>query len=196
MKKEPFTRDLYIVSDSVDVLIKAVEDGASIVQLRDKKGDENGIIRKAREVLAYKKVQPFLFILNDNPELAKKTGADGVHIGQDMSTTEARAIAGPEMIVGKTTHSLEQARLAVREGADYISVGPVYATPTKPGRPAVGLPYVREAAAHLDIPFVAIGGIDLTNVDEVIGAGAKTIGIVRAHGDARALLERIRGKEK
>ncbi|HEY3276580.1 MAG TPA: thiamine phosphate synthase [Syntrophorhabdaceae bacterium] len=196
MKKEPFTRDLYIVSDSVGVLIKAVEDGASIIQLRDKKSDEDEIIRKAHEILAYKKVKPFLFILNDNPELAKKTGADGVHIGQDMSTREARTIAGPEMIVGKTTHSLEQAMLAVREGADYVSVGPVFATPTKPGRPAVGLPYVREAAAHLDIPFVAIGGIDLTNIDEVLEAGAKTVGVVRAYGEAGELLKRIRGGEK
>jgi thiamine-phosphate pyrophosphorylase len=109
-----------------------------------------------------------------------------------MSTLEARAIVGEEMIVGKTTHNLEQGRQAIRDGADYISTGPVYATPTKPGRAPVGLAYVREAAEHLDIPAVAIGGIDLSNVDDVLAAGAKTIGVVRASSDAVELLKRIK----
>lgn len=192
-RRVPFTRDLYIVSDSADVLKKAVDDGALIVQLRDKIGPESVIMEKAQEIRSYKEGRSFHFILNDDPALAVRVSADGVHVGQDMSTEEARRIAGPAMIVGKTTHNMEQARQAVRDGADYISVGPVYATPTKPGRPAVGLGYVREAAENLEIPFVAIGGIDLTNIDDVLEAGAKTIGIVRAHGDAKEMLRRIRG---
>jgi thiamine-phosphate pyrophosphorylase len=192
MKKIPFKNDLYVISTSVDDLKQAVNDGAAIVQLRDKIGDESTVLEKAREIVEYKKVRDFIFILNDDPHLAVKAGADGVHIGQDMSTKDARAIVGSSFIVGKTTHNLEQGRQAIADGADYISTGPVYPTPTKPGRPAVGLAYVREAAQNLDIPAVAIGGIDLTNIDDVLAAGAKTIGVVRSCIDAPELLKRIR----
>ncbi|MRR37931.1 thiamine phosphate synthase [bacterium] len=179
------------MSASLDDLKQAVNDGAAIVQLRDKTGDERTVLEKVRQMVAYKKVRDFVFILNDDPELAVKAGADGVHIGQDMETREARAIVG-DLIIGKTTHNLEQGRQAIADGADYISTGPVYPTPTKPGRAAVGLEYVREAAQNLDIPAVAIGGIDLTNIDDVLAAGAKTIGVVRACTDAPELLKRIR----
>ena len=193
MKKTPFENDIYIISDRVDVLQRAVEEGAAIVQLRDKTEERSAILGKAREIVALKQNRPFIFIVNDDPELAVEAGADGVHVGQDLSTEEARRLVGPGMILGKTTHNLEQARQAIRDGADYISVGPVYATPTKPGRQAVGLGYVREAANNLDIPFVAIGGIDLANIDDVLGAGAKTVGVVRAYGDTKELLARVRG---
>ncbi|HOW53299.1 MAG TPA: thiamine phosphate synthase [Syntrophorhabdaceae bacterium] len=191
-RRVPFTKDLYVVSASVSELKRAVADGAAIVQLRDKTGDEAAVLEKARELTDLRKEKPFVFILNDDPHLAVRAGADGVHIGQDMSTVETRRIIGEEMILGKTTHNLEQGRQAVLDGADYISTGPVYATPTKPGRPAVGLEYVRQAAQHLDIPFVAIGGIDLTNIDDVLAAGARTVAVVRAWRDAAELLKRIR----
>lgn len=191
-RRVPFTKDLYVVSASVSELKQAVADGAAIVQLRDKTGDEAAVLEKARELTGLRKQKPFVFILNDDPHLAVRAGADGVHIGQDMSTVETRRIIGEEMILGKTTHNLEQGRQAVLDGADYISTGPVYATPTKPGRPAVGLEYVRQAAQHLDIPFVAIGGIDLTNIDDVLAAGARTVAVVRAWRDAAELLKRIR----
>jgi thiamine-phosphate pyrophosphorylase len=195
LKHPPFTRDLYIISDSVEVLKKAVEDGATIVQLRDKNADRAVVAEKAREMMAFKSERSFLFILNDDPEFAVECGADGVHVGQDMSTVEARAIVGPDKILGKTTHNLEQGRQAIADGADYISVGPVYVTPTKPGRPAVGLEYVRQAAKYLDIPFVAIGGIDLSNIDGVLEAGAGTIGAVRACTDAPEMLRRIKKRD-
>lgn len=191
-RRIPFAKDLYVVSASVSELKQAVADGAAIIQLRDKTGDEAAVLEKARELTDLRREKPFVFILNDDPHLAVRVGADGVHIGQDMSTVETRRIIGEEMILGKTTHNLEQGRQAVLDGADYISTGPVYATPTKPGRPAVGLEYVRQAAQHLDIPFVAIGGIDLTNIDDVLAAGAKTVAVVRAWRDAAELLKRIR----
>jgi len=187
-----FDRDLYVISDDADVLIKGVRDGAGIIQLRDKSGNRETIIGKAKAILQLKNERPFTFILNDDAALAFELGADGVHVGQDMSTPQTRNIIGPSMILGKTTHNVAQGLEAIREGADYISVGPVYATPTKPGRPAVGLAYVREAVRKLDIPFVAIGGIDLDNIDDVLAAGAKTIGIVRAAGDATIMLQKIR----
>lgn len=192
MKKIPFTNDLYVISDSVAPLKEAIDGGAAIVQLRDKLSGEEIILKKAEEIVAYKKVKAFIFILNDDPALAVRVGADGVHVGQDMSTEETRRIVGKGMIIGKTTHNMEQGRQAILDGADYISVGPVYATPTKPGRPAVGLDYVRAAAEGLAIPFVAIGGIDLSNIDGVLAAGARTIGVVRAYTDTRALIEKIR----
>jgi thiamine-phosphate pyrophosphorylase len=192
VKPVPFVNDLYVVSDSVAALKAALEQGAAIVQLRDKSGDEGVILAKAQEITAFKKTHRFVFILNDDPVLAVKAGADGVHVGQDMLTVDARQVIGESMILGKTTHNLEQAREAVQEGADYISVGPVFATPTKPGRPAVGLEYVREAAQHVSMPFVVIGGIDLSNIGDVLAAGAKTIGVVRAWRDTAELLRRIR----
>jgi thiamine-phosphate pyrophosphorylase len=97
------------------------------------------------------------------------------------------------MLIGKTTHNIDQARKAVSDGANYISAGPVYPTPTKPGRPAVGLEYVREVAAKIELPFVTIGGIDLTNLDVVLEAGARTVGIVRAADQTPQFLEKIRG---
>lgn len=196
MRTTPFTNDLYLISDSVSVLKKAVDEGVSIVQLRDKSENETLIVEKALEMMAYKKVKPFIFILNDDPSLAVKVGADGVHVGQDMSTEEARDIVGEGMILGKTTHNLGQARQAERDGADYVSVGPVYPTPTKPGRPAVGLVYVREASENVRIPFVAIGGIDLSNIDVVLEAGAKTVAVVRAYDQTAELLKRVRGRKR
>jgi thiamine-phosphate pyrophosphorylase len=192
MKKIPFTHDLYVISDVVSALKDAVDGGAAIVQLRDKLSGEEIILEKAQEIIAYKKARSFVFILNDDPALAVRAGADGVHVGQDMSTEETRRIVGEGIIIGKTTHTMEQGKQATLDGADYISVGPVYPTPTKPGRPAVGLDYVRAAAEGLAIPFVAIGGIDLSNIDDVLAAGARTIGVVRAYTDTKVLIEKIR----
>jgi len=180
---------VYVVSDSVDVLIKAINDGARTIQLRDKSGNTETIRTKAIKLVCYKNQKDFTFILNDDPSLAVEVGADGVHIGQDFPTKKAREIIGPNRILGKSTHSLKQGLAAQAERVDYISVGPLFPTPTKPGRPAVGLEYVRLAAANIKIPFVVIGGIDLTNVDEVIKAGAKWIGVVRAADQVPQLLK-------
>ncbi|HEX2967164.1 MAG TPA: thiamine phosphate synthase [Syntrophorhabdaceae bacterium] len=195
MRKIPFSNDLYVVSDSVEQLKKAVDDGATIVQLRDKSSTSTTIVEKSRQILDYRKIRAFKFILNDDPDLAIELRVDGIHVGQDTDTRRTRERIGPHMILGKTTHSLQQAILAAEEGADYVSVGPVYATPTKPGRPAVGLAYVREAALGCKLPFVAIGGIDLTNIDDVLDAGARTVAVVRAWADAAELLQRIRARK-
>ncbi len=190
-----FNNSVYVISDSVSALKKAVDDGAAIVQLRDKSEDSESIQKKALEVAAYKQHRNFIFILNDYPELAVTVKADGVHIGQDLPLDKVRAIVGPDLIIGKSTHSLEQGLEAQNYGADYISVGPVFPTPTKPGRKAVGIEYVREAAQKIRLPFVAIGGIDLGNVDEILNAGAKTIGVVRAAGDVPLFLNKIRRRK-
>ncbi len=142
-----------------------------------------------------------LFILNDRPDLVAAAKADGVHVGQDDTpVAAARAAAGEDAIVGLSSHRPEQLAAALAADGpsrpDYISIGPVWATPTKPGRPAAGLDYVRHAAAHAgDLPWFAIGGIDATNIGEVAAAGASRVVVVRAlrdvsdpQGAARGLL--------
>jgi len=179
---------VYVISDDPARLLRAVDDGATIVQLRDKTADAETIRAKAERIAAHPKRAGFLFFLNDDAALAMEVGADGVHIGQDTDTVQTRRIIG-HALLGKTTHSLEQAQQAAQDGADYISAGPVYPTPTKPGRPAVGLEYVRAVVEWGQLPFVAIGGIDATNIDDVLAAGARVIGIVRA--DAQTILRKI-----
>jgi thiamine-phosphate pyrophosphorylase len=122
-----------------------------------------------------------LFLVNDRIDLALAVDADGVHLGQgDLPVAVARRLLGPERLIGRSTHALEQLRQAVAEGCDYAGVGPVHATPTKPGREPVGLAYVRAAAAEAPIPCFAIGGIDAGNLAEVRAAGAERVAVVRA----------------
>jgi thiamine-phosphate pyrophosphorylase len=122
-----------------------------------------------------------LFILNDRPDLVDATGADGVHVGQDdTAVSEARAIVGRDRLIGLSTHNPQQVDSATSADVDYFAVGPVHETPTKPGRPAVGLELVRYAADHATVPFFAIGGIDTTNVTAVADAGATRVAVVRA----------------
>jgi thiamine-phosphate pyrophosphorylase len=128
-----------------------------------------------------------LFWLNDRPDLAEACGADGVHVGQDdMPALEARRLVGADVLVGLSTHLPEQLDRALARGvADQLSVGPVWETPTKEGRPAAGLTYVSHAAQVAgDLPWFAIGGIDLGNVRDVMAAGASRIVVVRAIRDA------------
>ena len=124
-----------------------------------------------------------LFIVNDDPTLARTCRADGLHLGQDdMPVAEARAALGSDLLIGLSTHSREQIDAAA--GADYISVGPVWETPTKEGRPAVGLELVGYAAEKAPLPFYAIGGIDPANAAQVVEAGARRLAVVRAIRDA------------
>ena len=141
-----------------------------------------------------------LFILNDRPDLVAACAADGVHIGQeDGSAADARAAVGPDRIIGRSTHSPEQGAAAEADpDVDYLAVGPVHMTPTKPGRPAAGLAYVEWAAANVTKPWFAIGGLDAANVGAVSACGATRIVVVRAIADAadpaaaaRALRERL-----
>jgi thiamine-phosphate pyrophosphorylase len=166
-----------------DVLGPALAGGVDIIQLRDKRATDAGLLAAAAVARRLCDGAGALLILNDRPDLVTAANADGCHVGQDdMDLEEARALAGPDALVGRSTHNpqdIENAR-----GADYIGVGPVHATPTKPGRPAVGLGLVRHAAEHAPMPFFAIGGIDGSNVGAVVDAGARRIAVVRAIADA------------
>ena len=173
---------LYLVTDGdVDGVREALAGGVDLVQLRMKDAPDEHVLETAR---SFREVCPLL-IVNDRPDLALAAGADGVHVGQDdMTAEQARAIVGPDLLVGVSTDSRAQFAVADRSTADYFAVGPVHETPTKPGRPAVGLGLVRYAAARATKPWFAIGGIDTGNVREVVSAGARRIVVVRAIRDA------------
>jgi thiamine-phosphate pyrophosphorylase len=160
----------------------AVEGGVDLIQLRDTDLDDDGIVVAAREF----KATGALFILNDRPDLVDACEADGVHVGQDDATpAQARAIVGPDRIVGRSTHEPAQALTAQADpDVDYLAIGPVYATPTKPGRPATGLGYVEMASKTITKPWFAIGGIDSRTASDVTCAGAGRIVVVRAITEA------------
>jgi thiamine-phosphate pyrophosphorylase len=162
-----------------DVLAPALAGGVDIVQLRDKEASTAELLEAAAVARRECDTTGALLILNDRPDLVASAGADGCHVGQDdMDVPAARALAGDEAIVGQSTHFPGEIDAAGE--ADYIGVGPVYATPTKPGRPAVGLELVRFAGAFAPVPFFAIGGIDASNIDAVVDAGARRVAVVRA----------------
>jgi thiamine-phosphate pyrophosphorylase len=179
---------LYLVCDARPhaFLDAALRGGADLIQLRDKTLDDDGLIAAARVFRAAADEHGALFILNDRPDLVEACAADGVHVGQDDDTpAEARAAVGPERIVGRSTHAPFQADAADADpDVDYLAVGPVHATPTKPGRPATGLDYVRWAAANVAKPWFAIGGIDVVTIAAVLEAGATRVVVVRAITDA------------
>jgi thiamine-phosphate pyrophosphorylase len=182
---------LYFVTDVrpglEELLAGALAGGVDMVQLRDKPASDDELVRAAAVFRRLCDEHGALFWLNDRPDLVAACGADGVHVGQDdMPVAEARRVAGGDVLVGLSTHSPEQLDAALAsDEADQLSVGPVWETPTKEGRPAAGLDYVRHAAqVAADRPWFAIGGIDLGNVREVIEAGASRVVVVRAIRDA------------
>jgi thiamine-phosphate pyrophosphorylase len=185
------TARLYFVCDArpagdLEALLRAaLTGGADIVQLREKKLGRVEIQRAAQTFRRVADTFSALFILNDDPELARTCDADGVHVGQDdVSAEQARELLGADAIIGLSTHSEEQIAASAGRLVDYISVGPVWETPTKEGRPAVGLDLIRHAAERAPHPFFAIGGIDTGNAAEVVAAGAERLCAVRAIRDA------------
>jgi thiamine-phosphate pyrophosphorylase len=183
----------------LEVMEAALRGGADIVQLRDKEISKRELLEKARVLRDLTSRYKVPLIINDHPDVALAIDADGVHLGQeDMPLSVARKVLGPHRMIGISTHNLDQAREAVNAGADYIGVGPVYPTGTKPGRQAVTTSYVSQAAAEIRIPFVAIGGITTDNAAEVLKAGARRLCAVSAivgspdpEGVCRNLLEQI-----
>jgi thiamine-phosphate pyrophosphorylase len=179
---------LYLVCDArpLEWLRAALRGGVDIVQLRDRSLDDAGLARAAVAFRTAADEAGALFMLNDRPDLVETCRADGVHVGQDDATpAEARALVGPDRIVGRSTHAPAQADAAEADGdVDYLAVGPVHATPTKPGRPAAGLDYVSYAARSVRKPWFAIGGLDAGNVADVLARGAERIVVVRAIADA------------
>ncbi|TLD41416.1 MAG: Thiamin-phosphate pyrophosphorylase [Candidatus Jettenia ecosi] len=158
-----------------------IQGGADAVQLREKTMSDSTFLTLAREFKKITSQSKTLFIVNDRAEIAKKADADGLHVGQsDINIPTARKIIGYNKIVGISTHTIVQAREAQREGADYISVGPVFYTVTKDYEPPVGLDYLKQVKREITIPFVAIGGINLENIYDILNAGGSCLTICSA----------------
>jgi thiamine-phosphate pyrophosphorylase len=178
---------LYLVADAIsdERLEAALGAGVDLVQLRMKSAEDAVILAQAARFKRICDRYDVPLIINDRPDLAREAGAAGVHVGQDdQAVAEARAIVGPDAIVGLSTHSPEQVDAAQHQAIDYFAVGPIHATPTKPGRAAVGTELVEYAAAHARLPFFAIGGLNVGNLEDVLSAGGRRIAVVRAITEA------------
>lgn len=184
---------------AVDVATQMLAGGVNILQLRAKQQTLEEIRALAVDLHSASFARGVPLIINDHPDIARDVGAEGVHVGQDdLSVAEARARAGNNCIVGKSTHSIEQALAAAEEGADYIGFGPLFATATKPDYQPIGLNETARVHELVSIPIFCIGGIKLNNLAQVIAAGAKRVVIVsgllqaadiaKYAGDSRALL--------
>lgn len=160
--------------------------GSDIIQLRAKQASKGEIRKLAAEIIPITAAAGVPLVINDFPEIAHETGATAVHLGQEdffdagMTNRAQVPSLAPATWLGLSSHSPDQAQRAIQAGADYIAIGPVYATQTKPGRLPVTLDYVRWAAANVAMPWFAIGGITLENLDDVMGSGARRICVVSA----------------
>ena len=182
--------DLAYVSrrEALRVAERLIDGGIDILQLRAKDADEAQIEALGTELIRLTEPAGVPLIINDHPQLVPAIGAQGAHVGQDDFTVadarwragRALAEAAPRPLIGKSTHSLAQATAAAAEGADYIGFGPLFATPTKPRRPPIGLADIRRVQALVSIPVFCIGGINLETLDEVVAAGARRVVIVSA----------------
>jgi thiamine-phosphate pyrophosphorylase len=184
-----------------DLLRAAVAGGTDIVQLRDKRLSDEELTAVAHAARALCERIGALFVVNDRPWVAAEVQADGVHVGQDdLPVEQVREIVGPEVLIGLSTHAESEIDAVDPALVDYIGVGPVHETPTKEGRPAVGVELVRYAAAHARVPFFAIGGLNAGNIAEVTEAGAGRAVVLRAiagaadpEAAARELREKLSG---
>ena len=169
-----------------------VESGVHIIQLRDKGLDDRQLLARGRQLAALTSACPTLFIMNDRPDLAALAGADGVHVGQEeLSVKDARSIVGSHALVGVSTHSIEQARGAVLDGADYIGVGPTFPSGTKEFEDFPGIELLETVSAEISLPAFAIGGIDASNIDRVIAAGFTRVAVSGAITDAEDVWQAV-----
>ncbi len=186
---------LYVITpegdERVEEFVREVLDaGARVVQLREK--NKARALRVGKELINAARERGAMLIINDWIDVAKEINADGVHLGQeDTPVREARVALGRDTLIGKSTHSLQQAIEAEREGADYVGIGPIYPTKTKDYE-AIGPQVIEELKDRLKIPFVAIGGINRKNIDEVLRAGATNVAMVSALTEARNLRETVK----
>jgi len=173
--------DLGYVEDSnaVRVVEAMIKGGVDLIQLRGKERSIDELVDLVEELRELTSRSSTPLIVNDHAEIALRVPVEGVHIGQDDDSIEvARSKAGRAIAVGKSTHSLEQARAAQREGADYIGFGPIFATPTKPNYAPIGFSDIKHVHEEVSLPIFCIGGIKIDNLEQVISAGARRIAIV------------------
>jgi thiamine-phosphate pyrophosphorylase len=178
----------------------AIAGGADCLQLREKSLESGDFVRRAKELVKLCRQNRVLCIINDRPDIALAAGADGVHVGQeDLPSVEARKIIGSRLILGVSTHNLDQARQAVLDGADYIGIGPIFRSETKTRDILPGLDFARQVAREIKIPALAIAGINERNVDEVLATGIKAIAVTAAVvgcDDVKGAARRLKAKLK
>jgi len=170
----------YITAAEAPRIARAmIEGGIDLIQLRGKGHSVEELASLAAELHAITSQHATPLIINDHAEIARMVNVEGVHVGQDdLGVEEARRIGGRSLLIGKSTHTLGQAKAAETEGADYIGFGPLFATPTKPNYAAIGLADIAQVHREVNLPIFCIGGIKLTNLPEVIAAGARKVVIV------------------
>jgi len=174
-------------ADPVELAAALLAGGARLLQLRLKEATSRELLRVAEAIRSHARAAGAVFLVNDRPDIARAVDADGVHLGQDdLPVAAARRILGPGPLIGRSSHSPDQSDVAAAEpGVDYFCAGPLWTTPTKPGRPATGLGLPRHVAGqHPDRPWFAIGGISLDRLDDVLAAGATRVVVVRAITEA------------
>jgi len=180
-------------SEAARVVEQMIEGGVDLIQLRGKEKPLDELADHANRLheLTARSLTPL--IVNDHAEIASQIPVEGVHVGQDDDSIEVvRRKAGREIVVGKSTHSVEQALTAQREGADYLGFGPIFATPTKPDYPPIGLSDIGRVHAEVDLPIFCIGGINIDNLQSVIDAGAKRVVMVSALLKAHSIVDYAR----
>ena len=180
-------------SEIVRVAGEMIEGGVDLIQLRGKGKSLDELAGCAARLHELTSRSSTPLIVNDHAEIAKEIPIEGVHVGQDDDSIEvARRKAGRELIIGKSTHSIEQGLAAQREGADYMGFGPIFATPTKPDYPPIGLADIERVHTELTIPIFCIGGISVDNLQRVIDAGAKRVVMVSALLKAHSIIDYAR----
>ncbi len=180
-------------SDVARVVEQMIKGGVDLIQLRGKGKSLDELAGHAARLHELTAGSSTALIVNDHAEIASQIPVEGVHVGQDDDSIEvARRKAGRQIVVGKSTHSFEQALAAQREGADYIGFGPIFATPTKPDYRPIGLAHIRQVYAEVSVPIFCIGGINIDNLQSVIDAGAKRVVMVSALLNAHSIVDYAR----
>ncbi len=184
-----FPTDLYLIIDPViidrkdprEVAKKAIEGGIRMIQYRDKQSSKKHVYRSACDLLELTRKENSFLIINDDVDLALVIDADGVHLGQeDLPISKARALLGPERIIGRSVHTFEAALAAQEDGADYLGIGPIFPSSTKQSRAPLGYDVLREFRCRVHVPIFAIGGISLNNIESVLINGADGVACVSA----------------
>ena len=192
--------DLYVVTceklsngrSNLEVLDAVIKGGGKIIQLRDKQISKRDFFQLAKKFREITLKAGMLLIINDYLDVAMAVDADGVHLGQeDFPLKEARALA-PNLILGRSVHSLEQAKIAEAEGADNINIGPIFPTGTKEHAQAIGTEAIKKIAPEISIPFTVMGGIKLSNIKETVDAGAKKLALVTAVTQAADMVSAVK----
>jgi thiamine-phosphate pyrophosphorylase len=165
----------------IEVAEQAILGGADCLQLREKNLEGSELLKRAHQLVELCRRHNVLCIVNDRPDIAVLSGADGVHLGQaDLPVLQVRKLVGRSKLIGVSTHNIGQAKRAVLDGADYIGIGPVFRSSTKPRDILPGLGFALQVASEVTIPAVAIAGITIGNVDEVLATGIRAVAVTAA----------------